>query len=122
MKMNNWSYAEQRGGVELRYKGYILRNEILTALQDAVRATSLRGTARAVGMSATGLAKLIKNGRAYRPTQRRLEKWFLQQEPPTPEGRDSRLDLAIEVVVEAGGTITWPSNVEREVTIEQVSS
>jgi hypothetical protein len=43
-----------------------------------VERTSLRGVAREVGMSPTGLKKFLMGTAPYSPTVRRLRRWFLQ--------------------------------------------
>jgi len=40
--------------------------------------TSLRGVAREIGMSPTGLKKFLMGTAPYSPTLRRLRKWYLQ--------------------------------------------
>src|SRR4051794_36038558 len=40
--------------------------------------TSLRGVAREIGMSPTGLKKFLMGTAPYSPTVRRLRRWFLQ--------------------------------------------
>ncbi|HEX6751703.1 MAG TPA: hypothetical protein VF092_30700 [Longimicrobium sp.] len=43
-----------------------------------VENTSLRGVAREIGMSPTGLKKFLMGTAPYSPTLRRLRKWYLQ--------------------------------------------
>jgi len=43
-----------------------------------VESTSLRGVAREIGMSPTGLKKFLQGTAPYSPTVRRLRKWYLQ--------------------------------------------
>ncbi|HYH83167.1 MAG TPA: hypothetical protein VEX86_25450 [Longimicrobium sp.] len=43
-----------------------------------VESTSLRGVAREIGMSPTGLKKFLLGTAPYSPTLRRLRKWYLQ--------------------------------------------
>lgn len=43
-----------------------------------VEQTSLRGVAREIGMSPTGLKKFLLGTAPYSPTVRRLRKWYLQ--------------------------------------------
>jgi len=43
-----------------------------------VESTSLRGVAREIGMSPTGLKKFLMGTAPYSPTLRRLRKWYLQ--------------------------------------------
>ena len=45
------------------------------ALQDAVEASSLRETARQVGMSPSGLQKLLSGAEPYSATRQKLELW-----------------------------------------------
>src|ERR1700745_791520 len=52
-----------------------------------VERTSLRGVAREIGMSPTGLKKFLMGTSPYSPTLRRLRKWYLQHAAlPTGEG------------------------------------
>ncbi|HEX8905830.1 MAG TPA: hypothetical protein VF771_13350 [Longimicrobiaceae bacterium] len=51
-----------------------------------VENTSLRGVAREIGMSPTGLKKFLMGTAPYAPTLRRLRKWYLQYAAlPAPE-------------------------------------
>lgn len=43
-----------------------------------VRNTSLRGVAREIGMSPTGLKKFLQGTSPYAPTVRRLRHWYVQ--------------------------------------------
>jgi AcrR family transcriptional regulator len=43
-----------------------------------VESTSLRGVAREIGMSPTGLKKFLMGTAPYSPTVRRLRRWYLQ--------------------------------------------
>jgi hypothetical protein len=43
-----------------------------------VESTSLRGVAREIGMSPTGLKKFLMGTAPYSPTLRRLRRWYLQ--------------------------------------------
>lgn len=58
------------------------RDATIQHLRDAasarVETTSLRGVAREIGMSPTGLKKFLLGTAPYSPTLRRLRKWYLQ--------------------------------------------
>ena len=51
------------------------------ALRAEVQATSLRGVARVVGMSPTGLQKFLDGGHPYSATRRKLERWYVLHGP-----------------------------------------
>jgi hypothetical protein len=63
-----------------------------------VERTSLRGVAREIGMSPTGLKKFLMGTDPYSPTVRRLRKWYLQHSA-LPTGEVSRHDAAAALVV-----------------------
>ena len=64
---------------------------IRAALRERIEATSLRGTARAVGMSPTGLRELVEQGTSpYGPTRRRLLVWYARQGAATATDVDAR--------------------------------
>lgn len=50
--------------------------EVLTA---RIEATSLRRVARDVGMSPTGLRKLLEGSRPYSATRQKLERWYVRE-------------------------------------------
>jgi len=66
-------------------------------LQARVYQTSLRATAREVGMSYTGLSELIEMGRApYGKTVQKLLKWYAEHAAhaaPDPQARDAGVEL-----------------------------
>jgi hypothetical protein len=63
-----------------------------------VEATSLRGTAREIGMSPTWLTKFLLGAAPYSVTLRRLRKWYLQYGATPSVGitlQDARVALAV---------------------------
>jgi hypothetical protein len=63
-----------------------------------VENTSLRGVAREIGMSPTGLKKFLLGTAPYSPTLRRLRKWYLQH-AALPTGEVSYHDASAALVV-----------------------
>jgi hypothetical protein len=63
-----------------------------------VESTSLRGVAREIGMSPTGLKKFLLGTAPYSPTLRRLRKWYLQH-AAVPTGEVSYQDAAAAILV-----------------------
>jgi hypothetical protein len=63
-----------------------------------VESTSLRGVAREIGMSPTGLKKFLMGTDPYSPTVRRLRKWYLHH-TALPTGEVSIHDASAAVVV-----------------------
>jgi hypothetical protein len=63
-----------------------------------VESTSLRGVAREIGMSPTGLKKFLLGTAPYSPTLRRLRKWYLQH-AALPTGEVSYHDASAALVV-----------------------
>lgn len=63
-----------------------------------VENTSLRGVAREIGMSPTGLKKFLMGTSPYSPTLRRLRKWYLQH-AALPTGEVSYHDASAAMVV-----------------------
>ncbi|HET7228449.1 MAG TPA: hypothetical protein VFJ16_00470 [Longimicrobium sp.] len=63
-----------------------------------VENTSLRGVAREIGMSPTGLKKFLGGTSPYSPTLRRLRKWYLQH-ASLPTGEVSYHDASAALVV-----------------------
>ncbi|HLL47122.1 MAG TPA: hypothetical protein VK399_10435 [Longimicrobiaceae bacterium] len=53
-------------------------DQLRAELQEALGRSSLRSVARAVGMSATGLSKLLAGGQPYRRTLTKLRAWKTQ--------------------------------------------
>ena len=60
--------------------------------------TSLRGVAREIGMSPTGLKKFLLGTAPYSPTLRRLRRWYLQH-AALSTGEVSRHDASAALVV-----------------------
>jgi len=63
-----------------------------------VENTSLRGVAREIGMSPTGLKKFLMGTAPYSPTLRRLRKWYLQY-AALPSGEVTYQDASAALVV-----------------------
>ncbi len=63
-----------------------------------VENTSLRGVAREIGMSPTGLKKFLLGTAPYSPTLRRLRRWYLQHSA-LPTGEVSYHDASAALVV-----------------------
>jgi AcrR family transcriptional regulator len=63
-----------------------------------VERTSLRGVAREIGMSPTGLKKFLLGTAPYSPTLRRLRKWYLHH-AALPTGEVSYHDASAALVV-----------------------
>jgi len=63
-----------------------------------VENTSLRGVAREIGMSPTGLKKFLLGTAPYSPTLRRLRRWYLQH-AALPTGEVSYHDASAALVV-----------------------
>ncbi|HEU4556301.1 MAG TPA: hypothetical protein VFS20_00580 [Longimicrobium sp.] len=63
-----------------------------------VENTSLRGVAREIGMSPTGLKKFLMGTSPYSPTIRRLRRWYLQH-AALPTGEVSYHDASAALVV-----------------------
>jgi hypothetical protein len=53
--------------------------QLRAAVSTAVERTSLRGVARDVGLSPTGLGKFLNGSQPYPSTRRKLERWFASQ-------------------------------------------
>lgn len=80
--------ADRVEKLEQRRRGgatYELKPEdaaVVPTIREAVRArvenVSLRGVAREIGISPTGLSKFIKGTNPYGPTLQRLRKWYLR--------------------------------------------
>jgi transcriptional regulator with XRE-family HTH domain len=65
-----------------------------------VRNTSLRGVAREIGMSPTGLKKFLQGTEPYAPTLRRLRAWYVQYgASPAGEVKKEEASAALEVLV-----------------------
>jgi len=75
---------------------------IRNLLQARVNDTSLRHTAREVGMSYTGLGELIERGRApYGKTVKKLLKWYAEHAAhaaPDPQARDAGVELLTRAI------------------------
>lgn len=63
-----------------------------------VRQTSLRGVAREIGMSPTGLKKFLLGTAPYAPTLRRLRKWYVHH-AAVPTGEVQYEDAAAALSV-----------------------
>jgi hypothetical protein len=63
-----------------------------------VENTSLRGVAREIGMSPTGLKKFLLGTAPYSPTLRRLRKWYIQH-AALPTGEVSYQDASAALSV-----------------------
>ena len=63
-----------------------------------VENTSLRGVAREIGMSPTGLKKFLLGTAPYSPTLRRLRKWYIQH-AALPTGEVSYQDASAALAV-----------------------
>lgn len=63
-----------------------------------VENTSLRGVAREIGMSPTGLKKFLLGTAPYSPTLRRLRKWYLQH-AAVPTGEVTYQDASAALLV-----------------------
>lgn len=63
-----------------------------------VESTSLRGVAREIGMSPTGLKKFLQGTAPYSPTVRRLRKWYLQH-AALPSGEVTYQDATAAIAV-----------------------
>ncbi|HUF75772.1 MAG TPA: hypothetical protein VMM35_05805 [Longimicrobiales bacterium] len=61
--------AEGRGDVE----------RLREAVDREVEQTSLRATARRVGMSPSGLRKFLEGAEPYSATRRKLERWYVHE-------------------------------------------
>ena len=72
-----------------------------------VEQTSLRGVAREIGMSPTGLKKFLLGTSPYSPTVRKLRKWFVQHgATPAPELSYNEASAALSLLTHdlpAGG-------------------
>jgi hypothetical protein len=53
----------------------VLDGQLRAAVAAAVEESSLRGVARDVGLSPTGLGKFLSGSRPYASTRRKLERW-----------------------------------------------
>jgi hypothetical protein len=53
--------------------------QLRAAVSAAVERSSLRGVARDVGLSPTGLGKFLAGSQPYPSTRRKLERWFASQ-------------------------------------------
>ena len=76
----------------------------------SVGKTSLRGVARAIGMSPTGLKKFLNGTAPYSPTLRRLRKWYVHH-AALPSGEVAYDDACAAIAVL---THDLPGNPRRE--------
>lgn len=61
------------------YSGRVPLDRLREAVEDSVAASSLRGVAREVGMSPSGLQKFRDGATPYSSTRRKLEHWFMRE-------------------------------------------
>lgn len=59
--------------------GSIPTDRLREAINARLATTSLRGLARDVGMSPSGLQKFLDGAAPYFPTQQKLERWFVRE-------------------------------------------
>lgn len=64
-----------------------------------VQTTSLRNVARQLGMSPSGLSKVLRGSRSQAATRRRLERWIVWNRARGEEPRVSPAEYAARVVV-----------------------
>lgn len=70
------------------------------ALAARVEATSLRQVAREVGMSPTGLQKVLEGADSYSRTRRKLERWYVRETARYGGGLDAAaVTAALSVAV-----------------------
>jgi transcriptional regulator with XRE-family HTH domain len=62
---------------------------LFRALAARVESTSLRQVAREVGMSPTGLRKVLSGASPYAPTRAKLERWLVREAAASPRLRDA---------------------------------
>jgi hypothetical protein len=65
------------------------RDLLLRALTARVESSSLRQVAREVGMSPTGLKKVLDGASPYAPTRAKLERWLVREAAMTPAFLDA---------------------------------
>lgn len=71
------------------------------ALATRVEATSLRSVAREVGMSPTGLQKVLGGADSYSRTRRKLERWYVREASRYGGGLDAAaVSAALRVAVQ----------------------
>jgi hypothetical protein len=73
-------------------------SELRQAAAHRVECTSLRGVAREIGMSPTGLKKFLLGTAPYSPTLRRLRRWYLSH-AALPVGEVASVDAENAVAV-----------------------
>lgn len=74
---------------------------LLRIAADEVEATSLRNVARHLGMSPTGLQKVLDGTRTLPGTRRKLERWYVRERLHTPdEPEDDAAFYAARVLVQ----------------------
>jgi hypothetical protein len=95
-------------------------DQLRAELEKELGRSSLRSVARAIGMSATGLSKLLAGGQPYRRTLTKLRAWKAQRGGDestvtveaaletllrrVPERRRARVREEIRVILERGGS------------------
>lgn len=89
-------------------------NAIRSAAKFAVSRSSLRGVAREIRMSPTGLTKFLNGSSPYAPTYHLLRQWYATQRGTPSEVRvDAALDAMVVLLADLSG-------VERERVIEDI--
>lgn len=79
-----------------------------------VEATSLRHVAREVGMSPTGLQKVLDGADSYSRTRRKLERWYVRESVRYGGGVNAAAVIAaLRVTVVGQGRCTIPSRARR---------
>lgn len=71
-----------------------------TAVRRAVEATSLRGVARDIGMSAPGLQHFLDGGTPFRRTLRNLMAWYTRESATRREISDETVHAALAILLE----------------------
>ncbi len=59
--------------------GVVPLDELRGVVSSRLSTMSLRGVARAVGMSPTGLQKFVDGSVPYPPTRQKLERWYVRE-------------------------------------------
>jgi hypothetical protein len=76
------------------------RDPLLRTLAARVESSSLRQVAREVGMSPTGLRKVLEGASSYAPTRAKLERWLVREAAAAPALRDATSTrAALELLV-----------------------
>ena len=72
--------------------------QMRAAAATRVEHTSLRGVAREIGMSPTGLKKFLQGTAPYSPTLRRLRKWYIHH-AAVPFEKVEKVDASAAITV-----------------------